>query len=123
MTPLPKRKPLVYKKYTDFIRRQRCAKTGRTGNGRSRQVVNCHQRQLHGGGTSLKPSDFHQLPLLEMVHRVREHGINGGYVFTVDEAVNKCLQHVIGYLMLEATEYERIQALDLLGDYIAENKI
>jgi hypothetical protein len=121
--PDPKPTSPTYKPYIDFIKKRPCAKTGRHGNSRIRQIVAAHQRQLGGGGTSLKPSDFHALPLLKQVHRVKEHGINGGYVFTKEEAAIKCLTHEIIYLGLKASPFQMVQVIDMIGAYIKENKI
>lgn len=56
-------------KYLAWIREQPCAKCNHPAPSHP-----AHMRSLKGGGTSLKPSDYHAIPLCHEHHIVFEHG-------------------------------------------------
>ena len=116
MTPMPKRGKLDYPPYIKWIKTLPCCETS------DKNIDPAHQRQLHGGGTGMKPPDFHALPVSKRLHD-KEHGINGGYQFDRNTAAARCLSHIVGYLMLKASLHQQTQVLDMVGTYIKEEKI
>jgi hypothetical protein len=78
------------KAYLAYIRAQPCAKCGRPGPSHA-----AHMRCLKGGGTGLKPSDYHAIPLCDEHHNVWEHG-KGVKSLNID-ACGEVLKRVIDY--------------------------
>ena len=117
--PDPKPKALRYPKYLKFLRGLPCIHTRRRGTNTD-PIVAAHQRQMSGGGTSLKPSDFHALPQINSDHQA-EH--LGGSAELPHQAAHDCLLHITLYLVAEASVAQMVEVIDMVGEYIKERKI
>ena len=115
----PKPKATRYPKYLEFLRTLPFIKTRRKGH-REDPVIAAHQRQMSGGGTSIKPSDFHALPQINSDHQA-EH--NGGKALLPHDAAYNCLLHETLYLVTNASVYHMVKIVDLIGEYIKDNKL
>ena len=117
--PDPKPKAHRYKPYLEWLRKLRCVITRQYGHNND-PVIASHQRQLSGGGTGLKPSDFHALPTLDSAHRAGHHD---GVVLSPRQAAYDCLIHEIIYIKEHGSVFQMMQVNDLIGGYIVDEKL
>ena len=85
------------------------------------QIVPAHQRMGCSGGTAIKPPDTYALPLDSLEH-ADEHCGDKTFWGNTDRA-KLCVEHVCRYLDQNHNIDGWRKALELITDYMEENKL
>jgi hypothetical protein len=117
------RKVYRNKKFLEFTRHENPILMG-TGD-----TVYHHVKMLGGGGTSLKPSDTHVVPIKDSVHKLLDspgHSeksvfLDAGY--TPDEVKLLALRNILRYLDKTHNIDGTKLAIDLLTQYMESNNL